>query len=326
MSGQSSEPLPGSIISTINPYEKLKIIYDPATDSLTRNSSNPITNSDEDPDTKDVDLNPINKTWIRIFRPSRSQNNQLLPLIIYFHGGGFIQFHANSTVFHNFCKSMADQLSVMVISVEYRLAPENRLPAAYEDGVESLIWVKNQAPDTINGEPWLRDYVDFSKCFIMGSSAGGNIAYNSCLGASELDLEPIKICGLILNQPHFGGVERTDSELRLVNDERVPLVVNDLLWELALPIGVNRDHAYCNPFVDENLEIKLRSIRRCLVACSKGDPLVDRDIEFAEMLKGKCVEIVSMVAESGFHGMAHTDPNKAEELFKVVKDFIFSQV
>ncbi|RZC57598.1 hypothetical protein C5167_004900 [Papaver somniferum] len=220
---------------------------------------------------------------------------------------------------------MADQLSVMVISVEYRLAPENRLPAAYEDAVESLIWVKNQAMDTINGEPWLRNYVDFSKCFVMGSSAGGNIAYSSCLSASELDLEPIKICGLILNQPHFGGVERTDSELRLVNDDRVPLVVNDLLWELALPIGVNRDHAYCNPFVDENLERKLRFVKRCLVACSKGDPLVDRDIEFAKMLDGKCVQVVSLVAESGSHGAAHTDPNKAQELFKVVKDFMFSE-
>ncbi|KAI3982484.1 hypothetical protein MKX01_031223 [Papaver californicum] len=212
MANRSSEPLPNSIISTINPYEKLKIIYDP--------------------------------------------------------------FHANSTVFHNFCKSMGNQLSAIVLSIEYRLAPENRLPAAYEDATESLIWVENQALDTINEEPWLRNYVDFSKYFIM---------------ASKLDLEPLNICGIILYQPHFCGVERTDSELRLVNDDKVPLVVNDLLWELALPIGVNRDHAYCNLFFDENLERKLRFLRKCLVSCSKGDPLIE---------------------ESGFHGMTHTDPKK----------------
>ncbi|XP_026409488.1 probable carboxylesterase 8 [Papaver somniferum] len=267
MADDSSEPpLPNSMTSTMNPYELLGIIHNPTTDTLTRNSPNPITNSNDDPDTKDIELNPKNKTWIRIFRPSESQHNheQLLPLIIYFHGGGFILRNANSTIFHNFCKSMANQLSAIVLSVEYRLAPENRLPAAYEDAVESLIWVQNQALDTINGEPWLRNYGDFSECFIMGCSAGGNIAYNSCLGPSELDLEPMKICGLILNQPYFGGLERSESELRLVDDKYVPLIVNDLMWELGLPVGVNRDHAYCNPFVvgvGDNLERKLRFIK-----------------------------------------------------------------
>ncbi|KAI3955641.1 hypothetical protein MKX01_021957 [Papaver californicum] len=279
MADDSSEPpLLSSMTSTMNPYELLRIIHNPATDTLARNSPNP--------------LNPQNKTWIRIFRPFQSQENLLLPLIIYFHGGGFIRCNANSTIFHNFCKSMANQLSAI-----------NRLPAAYEDAVESLIWVQ----DIVNCEPWLRNHVDFSKCFIMGCSAGGNIAYNSCLTASELELEPVKICGLILNQPYFGGVERSDSELRLINDKKVRLVVNDLMWELGLPVGVNRVHVYCNPFVvgvDENLERKLRFIRRCLVTCSNEDPLVDRDIEFSKMLEGKGVKVVSWVEEFGFHGMA----------------------
>ncbi|MCL7022758.1 hypothetical protein MKW94_007197 [Papaver nudicaule] len=319
-------PLPSSVTSIMNPYELLGVIYNPATDTLIRNSPNPITNPNDDPDTKDVDLNPTNNTWIRIFKPSQSQQNheQLLPVIIYFHGGGFIRCNANSTILHDFCKSMANQLSAIVLSLEYRLAPEHRLPAAYEDAVESLVWVQNQAMDTINGEPWLRSYGDFSKCFIMGCSAGANIAYQCCLRASELDLAPINICGLILNQPYFGGLERSKSELRLVNDKKVPLVVNDLMWELGLPIGVNRDHVYCNPFVVgvENLQ---RKIRRCLVTCSNEDPLVDRDIEFAKMLQGNGVKVMSWVEEFGFHGMAHTDPKKAEGLFKVVKDFIFSQ-
>ncbi|XP_026380211.1 probable carboxylesterase 9 [Papaver somniferum] len=223
---------------------------------------------------------------------------------------------------------MANQVSAIVLSVEYRLAPENRLPAAYEDAVESLIWVQNQALDTVNGEPWLRNYGDFSKCFIMGCSAGGNIAYNSCLGASELDLEPIKICGLILNQPYFGGVERSKSELRLVNDKYVPLVVNDLMWELGLPVGVNRDHVYCNPFVvgvDENLERKLRFMKKCLVTCSNEDPLIDRDIQFVKMLEEEGVKVVSWIEEFGFHGMAHSHPVKAQEMLQVVRDFIFCE-
>ncbi|MCL7032025.1 hypothetical protein MKW94_008155 [Papaver nudicaule] len=302
--------------SAMNPYELLRIMHNPAIDTLIRNSPNPITNPNDDPDTKDVNSNPINKIKIRNFKPPQSQQNheQLFPMILY------------STIFYNFSKSMGNQLSTKVLSVKYRLASEHRLPASYEDVVESLIWVQKQVLDTMNGEPWMRNYGDFSRCFVMWCSAGGNIAYQCFSGASELDLTPITICGLILNQPHYGGVERTSSELRLVNDERVSLVVNDLLWELALPIGVNRDLVYCNPFIDENLERKLRFISRCLVAFSKRDPLVVRDIEFAKMLEGKCVEIMNWIEESGFYGMAHTDQNKVEQLFKVIKDFIFSEV
>ncbi|KAI9078206.1 hypothetical protein K1719_039820 [Acacia pycnantha] len=68
----------------------------------------------------------------------------------------------------------------------------------------------------------------------MGESAGGNIAYNAGLRvAAEVDqLEPLKIKGLILVQPFFGGVKRTSSEERLANDTILPPPVTDLVWEL----------------------------------------------------------------------------------------------
>ena len=80
---------------------------------------------------------------------------------------------------------------------------------------------------------------------------GGNIAYHVGLRASTAvgDFEPLKIKGLILHHPFFGGSKRTESKLRLLNTPVLPLCNTDLMWKLALPIGVDRDHEYCNPTV-----------------------------------------------------------------------------
>ena len=118
----------------------------------------------------------------------------------------------------------------------------HRLPAAYEDAVEALQWIKTNTDD------WLTNYVDYSNVFLMGSSAGGNIAYNAGLHAAAVDENQIpKIQGLILVQPFFSGTRRTGSELRLENEPHLALCANDALWELSLPVGVDRDHEYCNP-------------------------------------------------------------------------------
>ena len=122
--------------------------------------------------TKDVTLNLNHNTWVRIFLPlqaldntstNNSVDNTKLPLIAYYHGGGFILLSANSTVNHDFCFNMALQLSIVVVFVEYYLDPEHCLPATYDDAVETLHWIK------CTQEKLLRDFVDYSKCFLMGT-------------------------------------------------------------------------------------------------------------------------------------------------------------
>ena len=60
--------------------------------------------------------------------------------------------------FHESCCSLAAKIPALVLSLEYRLAPEHRLPAAYEDVVEAVMWVRSQAAVGVGGEPWLREY------------------------------------------------------------------------------------------------------------------------------------------------------------------------
>ncbi|XP_062092201.1 carboxylesterase 1 [Humulus lupulus] len=319
-------------ICTVDPYDYLKITRNPD-GTLTRQPVAPsIPASPEEPTplspvlTKDVTLNPNHNTWIRIFLPSKALANSStatkLPLIVYYHGGGFILLSASTSFNHDFCCNAAVQIDAVVVSVEYRLAPEHRLPAAYDDAVEALDWIK------CTDEIWLREFADVSRCFLMGTSAGGNITYHAGLRALTAvdEIAPLKIRGLVLHHAFFGGVRRTESEIRLVNDPVLPLSSNDLMWELGLPIGADRDHEYSNPTADDRLSDYCDRIKglgwRLLVAGCDGDPLIDRQVELVEMFKKNGVDVISQFWKGYYHGVELGDPSKATELFVLLKQFV----
>lgn len=186
------------------------------------------------------------------------------------------------------------------------------------------MWVRDQALGINAQDDWLAELADFFNVFIMGSTSGGNIAYNVALRALDLDLAPAKIVGLIMNQPHFGGIERTKSELRLIDDHKVPLIANDLIWSLALPEGADRDHEYCNPLVGGVHLEKIGRLPRCLIRGSGEDPLVDRQRELAKMLGACGVHVMWEFDEDGYHAVEIFDPKKAQMLYEDVKAFIYS--
>nr|AFK45612.1 unknown [Lotus japonicus] len=259
----------------------------------------------------------------KIYLPRKAlDHSSKLPLVVFFHGGGFIFLSAASTIFHVFCFNMANDVEAVVASVEYRLAPEHRLPAAYDDAVEALHWIKTNQKDD-----WLINHVEYSNVFLMGGSAGGNIAYNAGLRATAGDKQVSNIQGLILVQPFFSGTLRTGSELRMVNDSHLSLCSNDMLWELSLPVGVNRDNEYCNPAVG-NGPVRLEEIKRLgwriLVTGCSGDPLMDRQVGLVRLMQKEGVRVVGHFTEGDYHGVQDSEPLKAKQLFVVIKRFISS--
>ncbi|KAK4280440.1 hypothetical protein QN277_012065 [Acacia crassicarpa] len=126
-----------------DPHQLLHVLRNPD-GTFTRFLEDPHTPPTPDPSlpilvlTKDMTINQSNNTWLRLFLPrkalERPSNNSKLPLIFFFHGGGFIYPSVASTIFHDFCSTMASDIGAVVASLDYRLNLEHRLPA-YEDPV-----------------------------------------------------------------------------------------------------------------------------------------------------------------------------------------------
>ncbi|CAI9095375.1 OLC1v1031314C1 [Oldenlandia corymbosa var. corymbosa] len=288
-----------------------------------------VSSCDNNPDlqVKDAVINQDKNTWARVFLPKKSiqsQPNSKFPLLIFFHGGGFVVCSAATPFFDSFYTTLVTDLQVVIVSVEYRLAPEHKLPAAYDDSEEAIQWI------TSSKDEWLAEYADLSNSFLMGSSAGANIAYHVGLRAgsrSSGDLEALKIKGLILHQPFFGGMKRTESELKGMDDKVLPPCITDIMWELALPEGVDRDHEFCHPvksFKPGQFD-KIKDLGwKILVTGYQGDPLYDRQMEFVKTLEERDLAIVAKFQEGGFHGADTFDLPRLKTLSQGVKEFMES--
>ncbi|KAK1418725.1 hypothetical protein QVD17_27871 [Tagetes erecta] len=319
-------------MSKFDPYEHLKIIKN-KDGTLTRLMVLPQIPSTGDGDllpgqtvaSKDVTLDTTKNTWLRIFRPAKipSNNNKItkLPLVIYFHAGGWINFQVSDALNHETMNKLSNEVPAIAVAVNFRLAPETKLPGQYNDALDTLNWVKQQSQDP-NGDPWIQQYADFSKVYLYGTSCGANIVLHTALKILDQDTSPLTIAGIILCQPLIGGKKRTRSELKLAADTLFPLPVIDLLWELALPNGTDRDHRYCNPLADEYVKEKMGRLGRCLVIGFGGDPLIDRQQEFVQMLVMKGVVVEARFDDVGFHGIEMVDPRRANAILSFVKEFV----
>ncbi|KAF5745280.1 carboxylesterase 6 [Tripterygium wilfordii] len=238
----------------------------------------------------DVLLDIFTNTWSRFYVPTSFQPNKL-PLMVYFHGGGFCIGSAAWSCYHDFLARLSAKAGCVIMSVDYRLAPENPLPTAYEDGIKALMWLKQQILCR-SGEWWSRQ-CDLSRVFVAGDSAGANIAHNVVTRLGSCESRALNLKGTILIQPFFGGETRTQSEKCSAQSTRsaLSLGASDTYWRLALPRGSNRDHPWCNPMVTKLEELKVLPTMVCI---SEMDILKDRNLELygAWRRAGKKVECV----------------------------------
>lgn len=190
---------------------------------------------------KDVVLDSDTGVSVRLFLPTSPDPSKKLPILVFFHGGGFLVESAVSPQYHNYVASLAVATGVLAVSVEHRLAPEHPVPAAYDDAWAALSWAAS------GQDEWLAEHGDSARLFLAGDSAGGNIVHHvtqrwTSSPPSDRNI-PVRLAGIILLQPCFGGEERTEAELRL---EGVAPMLNmrrtDWSWRAFLPEGADRNH------------------------------------------------------------------------------------
>ncbi|CAI0556041.1 unnamed protein product [Linum tenue] len=248
----------------------------------------------------DVMVDPSRNLWLRLYRPWTSAATPL-PVIIYFHGGGFCTMGADSRFYDIFCRSLASETPAVVVSVNYRLAPEHRCPSQYEDGFDAVKFL--DAVINLDG-------VDLGRCFLAGDSAGGNLAHHVAVRAAESEaaLKRVKITGLISIQPFFGGEERTESEMRMVGVPVINMEATDWAWRSFLPEGSDRNHPAANVLrLDVSKVVGFPAAT--MVVVGGFDPLQDRQRSYHEWL-----------VESGKEGVELLEYPNAVHAFYLMPD------
>lgn len=270
----------------------------------------PATSTEPFPDgvcSKDVQIVPEKKVSGRLFLPKIKPNHQKLPLLIYIHGGAFCFGSPFCQTYHSYLTQVVKEANVVALSIDYRLAPEYLLPAAYEDAWETLKWVASHA-DGFGAEPWLNDHADLQRVFVAGDSAGGNISANTVAQAGVQDLAGMKIQGLCLIHPDFASKEEE--------------VYNS--WNFACPSSTGGDDPRMNPAKDSRLPNL--GCKKVLVCVAGDDPMRERGYYYYDTLKNSgwkgSVEFVETPGESHvFHLFKPTSEN-ARILLRTVAAFM----
>ncbi|XP_057497174.1 probable carboxylesterase 16 [Actinidia eriantha] len=313
--------------------------------------------------TKDIHIDPQTSLSIRIFLPDTAlatnlskkssfidaengayrgyspaidkhiRNYRKLPVILQFHGGGFVSGSCDAVANDLFCRRIAKLLDAIVIAVGYRLAPENRYPAAFEDGVKVLNWLGKQAhlADCVVGgdfrrldihrqqivdgfgesmvEPWLAAHGDPSRCVLLGVSCGANIANYVAQKAVEAGklLDPVRVVAQVLMYPFFMGSTPTRSEIRLANSYFYDKSMSILAWKLFLPEEeFDLDHPAANPLLP-NRETPLKYIPPTLTVVAEHDWMRDRAIAYSEELRKVNVDAPVLDYKDTVHEFATLD-------------------
>uniref|UniRef100_A0A0D3HSY6 Alpha/beta hydrolase fold-3 domain-containing protein n=1 Tax=Oryza barthii TaxID=65489 RepID=A0A0D3HSY6_9ORYZ len=258
-----------------------------------------------------------------------ARSGRRLPVIVQFHGGAFATGAADSAANDAFCRRVARLCDAIVVAVGYRLAPESRYPAAFEDGVTVLKWIAKQANLAACGrtmargagsggadsfgaalvEPWLAAHADPSRCVLLGVSCGANIADYVARKAVEAGklLDPIKVVAQVLMYPFFMGTSPTQSELKLANSYFYDKSTCLLAWKLFLPEGeFSLDHPAANPLVPGKGP-PLKLMPPTLTVVAELDWMKDRAIAYSEELRKVNVDAPVLEYKDAVHEFATLD-------------------
>jgi acetyl esterase len=209
---------------------------------------------------------------VRVYRP-RDAGPEPLPLVVSFHGGGWTIGSLDSTDW--LCSNVAVGTRAVVVSVEYRLAPDHRFPAAAEDSYAALVDVVGRAAEF---------GADADRVAVMGDSAGGNLAAVVSLMARDRSGPRLAHQGLI-----YPAVDLTMSSPSIEENAHAPILTRaDCLTFRDHYLGdQDRKHPYASPlFADDHT-----GLPPALIQVAEHDPIRDDGHRYAAKLRAAGIPV-----------------------------------
>jgi acetyl esterase len=226
---------------------------------------------------------PAGQIPIRIYTP---QLHTTLPALVFFHGGGWLLGDLDAC--DHTCRVLASQAGCIVVSVDYRLAPEHKFPAAVEDAYAATCWVSENASD-LN--------IDRARIAVGGESAGGNLAAVVTLLARDQGLPAL--CYQVLIYPVTCYNFETDS-YRQHGKGHLNLSTEEMqwFWHHYLATEADGNHPHASPLLAENLA----QLPPALIIGAEYDVLFDEAKFYADRLQSAGVPVEFV----GYEGMIHS--------------------
>lgn len=231
---------------------------------------------------------------VQVFKP---EENEKRPLLMFYHGGGF--FGGSLSAVADFCRLVSDVANTVVVSVDYRLCPEHKYPAAVDDSYNAILWSINNK-DTLN--------IDTNKIRVCGDSAGGTLAAVMTLLAKDKNEFSIDKQVLIYPATNFnkGVVEKSSTSIAV----------------MKLYLKNYRDAN--NPYVSPFHYIDHKDLPEALICCGEYDFLLEDTLLYAEKLDKANVPITHITYKNEFHAFIDdTGNNKnANDLINEIAKFL----
>ena len=193
---------------------------------------------------------------------------ELLPTLVYYHGGGFVI--GDLDTHDGLCRMFANEASVRVIAVDYRLAPEHKFPAAVEDAYAALQWIEANASEL---------GVDANRLAVGGDSAGGGLAAAVSQMAKEKGGPKIAFQMLLFPVAQIGS--QTNSMRERASGFFLEKATLDWFFDNYLEKGADRNDVRMSPLLADDFG----GLPPAYVMVAGYDPLHDEGVAYAEKLR-----------------------------------------